>query len=97
MSRGKALTPDPDWLLDGPPLGAAIDAWTLVLAHGAGQGMDSPFMETMARLIAERGLRVVRFEFPYMQAMRRGGIRRPPDPAGRRTALGIRSWIASPG
>ena len=45
--------------------------------------MDSPFMETMARLIAERGLRVVRFEFPYMQAMRRGGIRRPPDPAGR--------------
>jgi predicted alpha/beta-hydrolase family hydrolase len=54
-----------------------------VLAHGAGQGMDSPFMESMATLIAARGLRVVRFEFPYMQRMRQQGVRRPPDPAPR--------------
>ncbi len=45
--------------------------------------MDSPFMESMALLIAERGLRVVRFEFPYMAEMRRSGRRRPPDPAPR--------------
>lgn len=45
--------------------------------------MDSPFMESMATLIAARGLRVVRFEFPYMQRMRREEGRRPPDPAPR--------------
>jgi uncharacterized protein len=83
MSRTHVLTVDADWLIEGPALAVATKAWTLVLAHGAGQGMDSPFMEAMARLIAERGLRVVRFELPYMQTMRRTGIRRPPDPASR--------------
>lgn len=80
--------PDPldlgqDWLIDGPPPSAGTRAWTLVLAHGAGQGMDSPFMASLARLIAERGLRVVRFELPYMRVMRQTGARRPPDPASR--------------
>ena len=51
---------------------------TIVLAHGAGASMDSPFMATMASLLAARGLRVVRFEFPYMAA-RREGCRPPPD------------------
>jgi predicted alpha/beta-hydrolase family hydrolase len=45
--------------------------------------MDSPFMELMARLIAARGIRVLRFEFPYMQSIRRTGTRRPPDSASR--------------
>jgi len=39
---------------------------TLVLAHGAGAAMDSPFMATMAQGLAGSALRVVRFEFPYM-------------------------------
>jgi uncharacterized protein len=51
---------------------------TLVLAHGAGASMDSPFMEAMAEGISAAGVRVVRFEFPYM-AGRRSGKRRPPD------------------
>src|SRR6185369_10297592 len=51
---------------------------TLVLAHGAGAPMDSPFMTTIAHAIAARGIRVARFEFPYMAARRTGG-RRPPD------------------
>ena len=51
---------------------------TLVLAHGAGAPMDSPFLEFFARQLAGRGIRVVRFEFPYMHA-RREGRRRPPD------------------
>ena len=53
-------------------------ARTIVLAHGAGAPMDSPFLDHFARGLAARGLRVVRFEFPYMQA-RRNGRRLPPD------------------
>lgn len=40
--------------------------------------MDSPFLETVAEGLGERGVRVVRFEFPYMRA-RREGRRPPPD------------------
>jgi predicted alpha/beta-hydrolase family hydrolase len=51
---------------------------TVVLAHGAGAPMDSPFLEHVAAGLAARGLRVVRFEFPYMHA-RRADRRPPPD------------------
>ena len=55
---------------------------TIILAHGAGAGMDSPAMEAFARGLAGEDLRVVRFEFPYMQRRRdtgkRGGPDRPP-------------------
>lgn len=54
---------------------------TLILAHGAGSPMDSPFMNTIATGLADRGLRVVRFEFPYMADRRIGGKKRPPNPA----------------
>jgi len=60
--------------VDGPE--RAIE--TVVLAHGAGAPMDSPFLEYVTAGLATRGLRVVRFEFPYMQA-RREGRRPPPD------------------
>jgi len=53
--------------------------WTLVLAHGAGAPMDSPFMEAVAEMIASGGIRVVRFEFPYMADRRVTGRKRPPD------------------
>ena len=52
---------------------------TLVLAHGAGAAMDSDFMTTIARLVCERGIKVVRFEFPYMAQRRETGKKRPPD------------------
>ncbi|MCU1410772.1 MAG: alpha/beta fold hydrolase [Rhodoglobus sp.] len=48
---------------------------TLVLAHGAGGAMDSPWLNEMAALVASRGIRVARFEFAYM-AGRRTGTRR---------------------
>jgi predicted alpha/beta-hydrolase family hydrolase len=51
----------------------------LVLAHGAGAGMQSPFLERMAELIATRGVTVHRFEFPYM-AERTAGLSRRPAP-----------------
>lgn len=62
-------------LIDGP---AAAPA-TLLLAHGAGAPMDSPFMAAIAGGLAERGWRVVRFEFPYMAHTRLTGQRRAPD------------------
>lgn len=53
----------------------------LVLAHGAGAPMDSDFMNDMATLLAERGIAVMRFEFPYMQKRRETGRKSPPDRA----------------
>ncbi len=41
--------------------------------------MDTPFMNIVARELGERGIRVVRFEFPYMAARRTGGKRGAPD------------------
>jgi uncharacterized protein len=67
------LTPS-DILFDGPARAEAL----LILAHGAGAPMDSPFMDAIARGVGEAGVRVARFEFPYMAA-RRAGARRPPD------------------
>lgn len=53
----------------------------LLLAHGAGAPMTSPFMEKITQLLTERGLAVSRFEFAYMAARRQGGKRRPPPKA----------------
>ncbi len=53
----------------------------LLLAHGAGAAMDSPFLEQMAPLLAARHIETWRFEFPYMAARRTGGKKRPPPKA----------------
>jgi uncharacterized protein len=66
-----------DRRIDGPADAPA----TLILAHGAGAGMDHPFMERLATGLAAAGWRVVRFEFPYMAKARLpGGNRGRPDP-----------------
>ena len=71
------MAADPDLLCDGPP-DAAV---TIILAHGAGAAMDAPFMTYFAAGLADRGHRVVRFEFPYMVAKRSTGKGKPPDRA----------------
>ena len=53
---------------------------TLLLAHGAGAPMDSPWMNAFAEALAAAGHRTARFEFAYMAA-RRSGIRKPPPKA----------------
>ena len=68
-----------DVLSEGP-LSAPI---RLLLAHGAGAPMTSPFMEKIAGLLVERGLGVSRFEFAYMAGRREDGKRRPPPKAER--------------
>ena len=37
-----------------------------IFAHGAGAGMDHVFMQQVAEGLANNGIRVVRFNFPYM-------------------------------
>lgn len=64
-----------DWT--GPPDGAPV----LLLAHGAGVDKNSPLMTTVATLLADRGIRVARFDFAYMTERRRTGSRRPPPKA----------------
>ena len=66
-----------DFVFDGPD-----DArQAIVLAHGAGAPMDSPFMNEMALGLAGCGYRVARFEFPYMAKRRVDGKKRGPDRA----------------
>ncbi|MFA6139111.1 MAG: alpha/beta family hydrolase [Hyphomicrobium sp.] len=61
----------------GPPEALAH----ILLAHGAGAAMTSPFLEKMTVLLTERGMQISRFEFEYMAARRVGGKRRPPPRA----------------
>lgn len=61
-------------LYDGPD-----DGPLFLFAHGAGGAMDTKFMNDVARRMGECGVRVVRFEFPYMAARREGGKRGAPD------------------
>src|SRR5687768_4359810 len=60
-------------LTDGP-----ADAPHLFLfAHGAGAPMTHPFMSSVARGMGERGIRVVRFNFAYMEAGKKVPDRQP--------------------
>jgi predicted alpha/beta-hydrolase family hydrolase len=63
------------YLFDGPESSAQL----FLFAHGAGGAMDTPFMAQVAQGMGERGIRVVRFEFPYMAARRQGKKTGAPD------------------
>lgn len=54
---------------------------TVLLAHGSGAPMDSPFMNRIAALYAQQSIAVARFEFPYMADRRVTGKKRPPPRA----------------
>jgi uncharacterized protein len=61
------------------PSGTVSTAWvapaepvaTLVLGHGAGAGMDHPFMAGFSRAISGEGVATLRFNFPYIERGRR--------------------------
>src|SRR2546425_5156256 len=59
-----------------------------VLANGACAGMRQPFLETVARLLGERGIGTLRYQFPYME--RRAGRPDPPAVA----AAAVRGAVA---
>ena len=49
----------------------------LVLAHGAGAGMNHPFMIRLSEALATHGIGTLRYNFPYME----NGKKRPDMPA----------------
>ena len=63
--------------IDNPKTDRAV----VILAHGAGALMDSPFMEEITARLNKAGITVVRFEFPYMAERRQNGKKRPPNTA----------------
>ncbi len=78
----------------------------LVIAHGAGAGMDHPFLVGFAGGMNEQGVATMRFNFPYMEAGRRspgapgggrggvaGRVRGRDGPGGRRAGRGRRQVL----
>jgi predicted alpha/beta-hydrolase family hydrolase len=51
--------------------------WIFVLAHGAGAGMNHPFLESIAEGLSEHDIATLRFQFPYMEQGRRAPNSRP--------------------
>jgi predicted alpha/beta-hydrolase family hydrolase len=81
--RGRVAIGDDE--VETATLAPAAPFASITLAHGAGVGMDHPFMVGFCRRIAELGAAAVRFNFVYTQ---RG--RRAPDPEPRLRA----AWLA---
>ncbi len=66
----------------------------LALAHGAGAGMNHPFMSALADALAQQGLATLRYQFPYMEAGRRYPDRAPRLLATVRAAVGLAGTLA---
>lgn len=77
-ARAIALTirPDAQAPISGLVLPAREAHACYVFAHGAGAGMNHPFMSTVADGLAGRGVASLRFQFPYMEQ----GAKRPDPP-----------------
>lgn len=72
-------------ILDRPADARAV----LVLSHGAGAGMEHPFLAALAAALVARGVAVLRHQFPFTDAGRRR-----PDPAPVLEAT-VRAVVAS--
>ncbi len=82
-----ARVPNPEerFTIDVPEKGTVSAAYvrprdafaSLTLFHGAGAGMDHPFMAGFARAIADEGVAALRCNFPYMEAGKRSPDREP--------------------
>jgi len=68
------------WALPDGYAGGSRSA--LVLAHGAGNDMDNPFLSFVHERLGERGLLTVKFNFPYKESGRKA-----PDPMPRLEAV----------
>lgn len=55
----------------------------LVFAHGAGAGMNHPFMADLAGALGQRGVATLRYQFPFMEQ----GSKRPDGPAVAQAAV----------
>ena len=78
--------------VDGTPVSAVYSrpadaAGTIVVAHGAGAGMEHPFISGFARAMHDEGFATLRFNFPYREARRRFPDRPPVAIATWRAAM----------
>ncbi len=73
-------------LADGESVSAVVaypegfqagSAAAVILAHGAGNGMESPFLSAVHEGLAARGYVAVKFNFPYTERGRRAPDRAP--------------------
>jgi predicted alpha/beta-hydrolase family hydrolase len=64
--QATASSGDTSAVLDAPADARAL----YVMAHGAGGGMRSPFLEEMSLRLAERKVGTFRYQFPYMEQRR---------------------------
>ena len=63
-----------------------------VMAHGAGAGMTHPFLASVAKELAGRGIATLRYNFPYMDR----GSKRPDTPKVAQAAVREAVTIAAP-
>lgn len=76
LDMTEVIEVDAQPLIDGPADAGSL----LILAHGAGQGPESPFMAHITHALVTAGdLRVIRPSFPYMAKTAADGRKRPPD------------------
>ncbi len=83
--------------LDGGPVsaiagraaGATPSAATIVVAHGAGAGMEHPFMSGYTRALNDAGFATLRFNFAYREAGRRFPDRPPAAIAAWREVVAV--------
>lgn len=78
--------------VDGTPVSGVYSrpedaAATIVVAHGAGAGMEHPFMSGFTRAMHDLGYATLRFNFPYREAKRRFPDRPPVAIATWRAAM----------
>jgi predicted alpha/beta-hydrolase family hydrolase len=62
---------------------------TLVIAHGAGAGMDHPFLVGFSDAMNDESVATMRFNFPYMEAGRRSPDSAPAAVAAWRAAFDV--------
>ena len=65
----------------------ARPAATLVIAHGAGSGMEHPFLRGFSAALNEHGVATLRFNFPYREAGKKFPDRPPAAVAAWRAAM----------
>lgn len=88
MTNEEHLTIDvDDATVSGVYARPADAAATIVVAHGAGAGMEHPFMSGFTRAMNEFGVATLRFNFPYREAGRRFPDRPPVAIATWRAAM----------
>jgi uncharacterized protein len=78
--------------VDGTPVSGAYARprrafATIVVAHGAGAGLDHPFLVGFTAAMNDEGAATLRFNFPYMEAGRRSTDRPPVAIAAWRAAM----------